>query len=446
MLLENTNKGSQRRETKRSVSMEKKQIIPYINTENEWKSSVVQRAISYESNGADAVFLYNHDKSEKEKEEFFTLVREVVRKIDIPVYAGCFVERFEDIKKTFYTGAAKVILPFRDFSNHVLIKQATERFGKEQIIIEFDETAGKSDGYLEENSELPQEMVRQNVGGILLKHIKMSEVIKQRIEASPLPVYIRDSLIRNDMETLISMQNVLGVATNYYENKDIMKIKGSLQEASIPINLFEASLVFDELKKNEAGLVPVIVQDYRSAEVLMLAYMDEKAYNQTVQTGKMTYYSRSRKGLWVKGETSGHFQFVKSLELDCDRDTILAKVKQIGVACHTGNPTCFFTNLVNKGIPEKNPMRILDTIFSTILDRKQVPKEGSYTNYLFDKGLDKILKKCGEEATEIVIAAKNQESEELKYEIADFLYHLMVLMVEKDLSFEDITRELANRH
>jgi phosphoribosyl-ATP pyrophosphohydrolase/phosphoribosyl-AMP cyclohydrolase len=159
----------------------------------------------------------------------------------------------------------------------------------------------------------------------------------------------------------------------------------------------------------------------------------------------MTYYSRSRQELWTKGMTSGHFQYVKSLTADCDNDTLLAKVSQIGAACHTGSPTCFFNEIVKKDYIRRNPLLVFEEVYDTIMDRKMHPKEGSYTNYLFDKGIDKILKKVGEEATEIVIAAKNPDKEEIKYEISDFLYHVMVLMAEKDVTWEDITRELAHR-
>ena len=160
----------------------------------------------------------------------------------------------------------------------------------------------------------------------------------------------------------------------------------------------------------------------------MLAYMNKEAFEMTIRTGRMTYFSRSRQELWVKGMTSGHFQYVKQLLIDCDQDTILAKVAQIGAACHTGNRSCFYRNLVKKEYHEANPMKVFEHVYSVIEDRKKHPKEGSYTNYLFDKGIDKILKKVGEEATEIVIAAKNPNPEEIKYEISDFLYHVMVLM------------------
>ena len=177
----------------------------------------------------------------------------------------------------------------------------------------------------------------------------------------------------------------------------------------------------------------------------MLAYMNEEAFQTTLRIGKMTYWSRSRNELWTKGMTSGHFQYVKSLSIDCDNDTILARVSQIGAACHTGNRTCFYRDLVEREDEGKNPLRVLEDVYHVILDRKVHPKEGSYTNYLFDKGIDKILKKVGEKATELVIAAKNPDPEEVKYEMSDLLYHAMVLMAEKGVTWEDITEELANR-
>ena len=208
---------------------------------------------------------------------------------------------------------------------------------------------------------------------------------------------------------------------------------------------FESLMRFSEFKLNSDGLLPVVVQDFKTNEVLMMAYMDEEAFENTVKTGRMTYYSRSRKSQWVKGETSGHFQYVRTLTIDCDKDTLLAKVEQIGAACHTGNRTCFYQPIVGNDYDAKNPLQIFENVYQTIMDRKEHPKEGSYTNYLFEKGLDKILKKVGEEATEIVIAAKNPNPEEIKYEISDFLYHVMVLMAEKNVTWEDITKELAER-
>ena len=229
------------------------------------------------------------------------------------------------------------------------------------------------------------------------------------------------------------------------ENGNYMEKKQELGALDIPVDILKSSVSWGDFKTNSDGLVPVIVQDFKTSEVLMLAYMNEQAFADTLRTGKMHYYSRSRQSQWLKGETSGHFQYVKSLHLDCDNDTILAKVHQIGAACHTGSRSCFFQTLAEKEYRETNPLKVFEDVFSVIQDRKVHPKEGSYTNYLFDKGIDKILKKVGEEATEIVIAAKNPDPEEIKYEISDFLYHVMVLMAERGVTWEDITEELANR-
>ncbi|WP_425365072.1 bifunctional phosphoribosyl-AMP cyclohydrolase/phosphoribosyl-ATP diphosphatase HisIE [Eubacterium ruminantium] len=224
-----------------------------------------------------------------------------------------------------------------------------------------------------------------------------------------------------------------------------MQIKQACKKKNVYVNLFESSKKFSEFKTDANGLVPCIAQDYKTGEVLMLAYMNEESYNKTIETGRMTYYSRSRNELWTKGDTSGHYQFVKSLTIDCDNDTILAKVSQVGAACHTGNRSCFFTPLVSKEYNDTNPLTVFSDVYNIIMDRKKNPKEGSYTNYLFDKGIDKILKKVGEECTEVVIAAKNPDPEEMKYEISDLLYHLMVLMADRGTTWEDITKELAER-
>ena len=226
------------------------------------------------------------------------------------------------------------------------------------------------------------------------------------------------------------------------------KIVKSLDEVDERIEGLKTvtKIPFSEFKTNENGLVPCIAQDYYTGKVLMMAYMNEESYNKTLETGLMTYWSRSREKLWTKGEESGHFQHMLSLTIDCDKDTILAKVKQEGPACHTGNETCFFTPLAVKNSSEvSDAFTVLQDVYATIKDRKENPREGSYTNYLFDKGIDKILKKVGEECTEIVIAAKNPDAEEIKYEIADCLYHAMVLMVERGVTWEDITDELARR-
>ena len=247
---------------------------------------------------------------------------------------------------------------------------------------------------------------------------------------------------------ILKRDAVTGIGGNYVSSPgtDIMNLKRNLSAEGIQTSKFVSAIPWSEFKLNGDGLIPVVVQEYQTCEVLMLAYMNEEAYNMTLALGKMTYYSRSRQELWIKGETSGHYQYVKSLTIDCDKDTILAAVSQVGAACHTGNPTCFFQDLVKKEYISRNPLKVFENMYDTITERKEHPKEGSYTNYLFDKGLDKILQNIGEEATEIVIAAKNTEPDEITYEICDFVYDLVVMMVETGITWDEVVEELNQRY
>ena len=421
----------------------KKSIYGYINAETEYSSNVLEKAMAYEQNGADGLYIYNYDANEKEQMKFLETVKMILKKVDIPLLIGCYVKRFEDVKKALYTGATYAVVPYgADFPKEEIGK-AIDRFGKDKLLVEFNCDPETTNGEYR-NAELLNSLKELGIAGFIFKHVTPDDVKKQ-IAASPLPVLVRDSLVRNDIESLLSLENVSGVLTNYYVGKNIIKVKNSLRDFGIDTKCLVSAMAFSEFKTDANGLVPVVVQDYKTSEVLMVAYMNEEAYNKTIATGRMTYFSRSRNELWVKGETSGHYQFLKELRIDCDNDTILAKVHQLGAACHTGNVSCFFTELCRKEYSNYNPLSVLTEDYNIILDRKVNPKEGSYTNYLFEKGIDKILKKCGEEATEITIAAKNPDKEELKYEIADYLYHLMVLMVECDVDWNDIVKELANR-
>ena len=205
-------------------------------------------------------------------------------------------------------------------------------------------------------------------------------------------------------------------------------------------------LPFSALKTDDKGLVPVIVQEEGTGEVLMLAYMNQEAYEHTLNTGRMTYYSRSRQELWIKGETSGHVQQVVEMKYDCDGDAILMKVIQTGNACHTGNYSCFFNPMMETD-PDDIPAGagILQSVYDVISDRRIHPQEGSYTNYLFDKGVEKMCKKVGEEASETIIAAMKGSREEVTYEAADLLYHLLVLMNQQGVAPNDVFEELGRR-
>lgn len=197
------------------------------------------------------------------------------------------------------------------------------------------------------------------------------------------------------------------------------------------------------LKFDEKGLIPAIVQDYVTHEVLTLAYMNAESLRITLTEGRTCFYSRSRNCLWRKGETSGNIQQVVSITADCDGDALVVQVKKAGPACHTGAESCFFNEVY-----ESEDMRpfSLAALMELIRGRKLSPKEGSYTTYLFEKGADKILKKVGEECTEVLIGGAKGDKAETTYELGDLIYHAMVLMVEMGISLEDVTRELARRH
>lgn len=202
----------------------------------------------------------------------------------------------------------------------------------------------------------------------------------------------------------------------------------------------------DEIQFSEEGLVPVIAQEASTGEVLMLAYADRLALETTHRTGRAHYWSRSRGSLWQKGETSGHVQDIVEIRVDCDGDSVLYRVRQTGPACHTLKPTCFHRVAEDDVLTERVvAAHVLGRIDEVVADRQANPKPGAYTTYLFEQGLDKILKKIGEESTEIVIAAKNGSPEELTSETSDLLYHLLVLLRVRNLPVESVWKEMEDR-
>lgn len=198
----------------------------------------------------------------------------------------------------------------------------------------------------------------------------------------------------------------------------------------------------ESLKFDENGLIPAIVVDAKTSKVLTLAYMNRESLKISMEEGKTCFWSRSRKELWRKGETSGNYQHIVKITADCDRDALTVLVEKDGPACHTGADSCFNEEIYHSDLNEFS----LGGLMSLIEGRKSEKKEGSYTTYLFEKGIDKILKKVGEEATEVIVAGKGDDKAETIYEISDLAYHVMVLMVQMGISLEDIRAELASRH
>lgn len=429
------------------MKMEHKNIVAtiYLKDEKAVKSltdytvtyeNVIELAKLYNDSGIDKIIIFDLSDDDDEHERNINMIKNINRNIELKTCAGGNINRLEDIKKFFYAGCLQVIVNGSKPNSIEVAEEASKRFGKERILVSVDNV-----DFIFKNQSKMNELFHE----LLVLKQEFIDAIESMTDV-PYVVRLEDDNYEKIL-SILKRKKVRGISGSFINDPqtNVMEKKSMLSAAGIKMDNFEPELKWSDLKHNSDGLVPVIVQDYRTDEVLMLAYMNEESFLTTINIGKMTYWSRSRNELWTKGMTSGHVQYVKSLTADCDYDTILAKVSQVGPACHTGSNSCFFNEIVKKEYLEKNPQRVLEDVYSIIMDRKVHPKDGSYTNYLFDKGVDKILKKVGEECTEIVIAAKNPNPEEIKYEISDFLYHMMVLMVEKGITWEDVMQELSQR-
>lgn len=393
-------------------------------------------ATKFNDSGIDKIILYDLSSDDDEHEKNMLAIREINRLIEIPT-SGCGnIRRMEDIKQLFYAGCKQVIMNGSKPGCIEMAKEASERFGQDRILVSILNV----DFLFKHQKEISS--IFHEV--VVLKDDMLDTV--DNLTDTPYVVCYEGLDIVN-VRRLLERSNCRGICGPMFNDPSaqITNLKSSLSEMGLWMDNFEPAILWEDLKKNSDGLVPCIVQDYKTDEVLMLAYMNEESYEKTISCGKMTYFSRSRQKLWLKGETSGHLQYVKSLTADCDKDTLLAKVSQVGVACHTGAPSCFFNKIVSKEYTERNPQKVLEIIYDELMAHKNSPKDGSYINYLFDKGLNKILKKIGEESTEVVIAAMDDDPDKIKYEITDLLYHLMFMMVEKGVTWEEITRELSQR-
>ena len=398
----------------------------------------VKLAERYQALNCDRLYVCDLSADDVSHDEAIDVIKEICSNVALSVIGGGNIHRMEDVKKLLYAGCRQAVLDLSQPQQAAILEEVSLKFGQERIIVGADSPAAIA---------AAKDKIRGRACEAFLFH---GAGIREAALVSPVPVtaFLPEVSLEKLIE-LLSFANVGGLSGSLInDNADnIGALKQLCRENGIPVMERKPAYCWEDLKKGPDGLIPVVVQDVKTDAVLMVAYMNREAYERTLESGRMHYYSRSRKSLWLKGETSGHYQYVHLLTADCDLDTILAKVTQVGNACHTGAYSCFFNEIQNRSDKKEahNPLRVFEEVFSVIEDRKAHPKEGSYTNYLFDKGLDKILKKLGEEATEIVIAAKNPNPNEVKYEISDFLYHMMVLMAERGITWEEITQELAKR-
>ncbi|MBO5622901.1 MAG: bifunctional phosphoribosyl-AMP cyclohydrolase/phosphoribosyl-ATP diphosphatase HisIE [Butyrivibrio sp.] len=421
-----------------SIYLKNGKALETIGSDKVISEDVVDYAQKLSDSGIDEMFVFDLSPAGDDAmhEKALDTIKDICKAVDVPVTGAGNVKRMEDIKKLLYAGCKRACLNFEKQGNIEILKEVSEKFGKDKIVLCYT-----NQKVIEDNRD---EALKYAAETVLF--VRDNEKINKPDIDLPFTVLLNNT-DKDLCEIFLENASIDGITGNIV-NCNASKVDSYKQELlnkGLKICVLESSFSWDDLKKNSDGMVPVIVQDYRTDQVLMLAYMNREAYEKTLSTGKMTYFSRSRNQLWLKGETSSHFQYVKALYTDCDLDTILAKVRQVGAACHTGSYSCFFNEIAKKDYSEKNPQKVLDSVYEVIKDRKEHPREGSYTNYLFEKGIDKILKKVGEEATEMVIAAKNPNDNEVIYEMSDFLYHMMVLMAVKNVSWEDITDELARR-
>ncbi|MGN0240941.1 MAG: bifunctional phosphoribosyl-AMP cyclohydrolase/phosphoribosyl-ATP diphosphatase HisIE [Candidatus Weimeria sp.] len=394
----------------------------------------INLASRYNDSGVDKIFLIDLSDDENEHLTNIKTIRNINRSIDVKTAAGGNIKRLDDVKLYFFAGCLEVVLNGGKQDTLELVKEAANRFGKDRILVSVDNVnfAFKTRDY-----------IKDCVHELILMDSDLATGI-ENITSTPYILRLDDYDLDKITE-LLKSESIRGIYGDFIndDNTDIMQLKSTLSDRGISMDNFEPKLHWSDLKTNSDGLVPVIAQDYQTGQVYMLAYMNEEAFDTTIRIGKMTYWSRSRQELWTKGLTSGHIQYVKSLTADCDYDTILAKISQVGgIACHTGAPSCFFNNIIKKEYIDRSPRKIFENKLNQIIKERN---EDSDVKEIFDQGIDGILSKIGEETAEVIIAGKDSNKSDIVREVTDLIVNLMFLMSDNEITWDDITTELATR-
>lgn len=388
--------------------------------------NVVELAQYYSNQGADELLVFDLSDSDEEHTESIELIQKINRIIPIPMIAGGNIKRLEDVKRILYTGVKRVMLNFSKPDMFALAQEAANRFGKEKIAVSLNDF----DALFKQ-----QQLIEQYSSELIFMHrLDLNSVMN----LTNIPcIIVTDTVREEELFNILRCSGVKGLSGRFVSDveMDFSAFKDKCAERDIKITSFESLMDFSEFHADANGIISVITQNYKTGEILSVRKMDRESFETTVKTGKMTYYCADTDSMECK-----QYQYVKSMTVNETRDTLLAKID-----FREKTETHFAQSLIGSDESEKNPLQIFEYVYQTILNRKQNPKEDSYTTYLFEKGIDKILKKIGEEATEIVIAAKNPSKDELKSEFVDFLYHAMVLMVERDVTWDELTEEMAKR-
>lgn len=450
-----------------------KQIIPCLDIKNgrvvkgkKFKdiqdvANPIELAKRYEEQGADVLFVL--DITGDDRPTFLQILKDITAELTIPVTAGGGIRTLKDVDEVLEAGAKKASITSAAIEHPDLLKIAAQKHGTEKIVLSIDAghvddhtwhaftQGGRHDTGLDA-VEWAKKGESLGVGEILLNSIDTDgvkdgfqiELNKAVSEAVSIPVIASGGAGELDdfrsVFTDTKVASALAASVFHYNEINIKELKSYLLKFDIPVRSFN---MLDKIKFDSQGLVPAIVQDANTAKVLMLAYMNKEAYEKTLKTKETWFYSRSRQELWNKGATSGHKQTVTSISLDCDGDTLLINVLPHGPACHTGNESCFFAPIIET---KKDSHDVIHRIIDTIEHRRKFPEDGSYTTYLFNEGIDKVLKKVGEEASEVIIGAKNNDRDEIKWEVADLIYHTLVLLNMTNVSINEIKDVLYERH
>ena len=365
--------------------------------------SVQDLAKYYEHKGADALILFDLSDSEEEHKLHHQVIRCLCSRSQIPIIAGGNIQSLQDIEILMKIGCERVFLNMSKESNQLLLIEASKKFGREHLAACIHDFT-----FTKEETKHIREYVQEVI--LLGDNRHLYEAVRS-LSVSCIP--LMDMIDYSKVFVLLKEKNVSGISGNVISNRevDLYDLKDLLQQRGLNMNVPKSAIAWSEFKLNADGLIPVIVQDYRNHEVLMLAYMNEEAFEKTVKTGRMTYWSRSRQELWIKGETSGHFQYVKQLSIDCDNDTLLAYVSQVGAACHTGNRSCFYRDLVKKAYDPTDPISALEALYRRACRNKEA-----------------FVKK-----------------EVICNQAVDVLSHMTEFMAEYDVTWEDITEEIVKR-
>ncbi|MDO5717748.1 MAG: bifunctional phosphoribosyl-AMP cyclohydrolase/phosphoribosyl-ATP diphosphatase HisIE [Tissierellia bacterium] len=413
----------------------------------------VEAGLKYVEDGVDELVYYDISATVEDRSIFEKPIEEISRKISIPFTVGGGIKSIEDIDRVFKLGADKVSINSAALTNPEFIKEASKKFGSDRIMGSMDvkkvdgkyivfRGAGKVATSLDA-IEWAVELEKLGAGELCINSID-NDGMKEGY----------DLKLLKEISSRVSIPIIASGGAGKYEH--FIEAYDAGASAALGASVFHFGIldikklneyIFDyeieSLKFDDKNLIPAIVQDSKTDEILMLAYMNKESLKKTMETESSWFYSRSRQELWEKGATSGNTQRVVSIAADCDKDCLLLKVIPNGPACHTGEKNCFFNKITeSKDLVNR---QVLFEEFELIKNRKTHPQKGSYTNYLFEKGVDKICKKIGEESAETIIAAKNNSKEELIYETSDLLYHLNVLLAEMGVDLDDIMKEISDR-